>query len=73
MYVDAYAYVHTHIITYVVFLMGVSCTYIQAGSDSQEDLADNVVLKQFLDRIVSDRADGLEPEDKQRALVCAAS
>ena len=48
----------------------VSC--IQSGSCSKDELADKVVLKQFLDRIVLRRADmmeELEPEDRQRALV----
>ena len=45
---------------------------VQNGSGSKEELADKVVLKQFLDRIVLSRVDvtgELEPEDKQRALV----
>ena len=46
---------------------------MQNGSGSKEELADKVVLKQFLDRIVLSRADmvgELEPEDRHRALVC---
>ena len=45
---------------------------LQAGSTSQEELADNVVLKQFLDRIILDRIPvkgGLDPDEKQRAMV----
>ena len=43
------------------------------GSSNRDELADNVVLKQFLDRIILDRIPvkgGLDPEEKQQAMVC---
>ena len=57
--VVSYGYSHTHFA-------------LQTGSTSQEELADNVVLKQFLDRIILDRIPikgGLDPHEKHRAMV----
>ena len=57
--VVCYGHSHTHFV-------------LQAGSTSQEELVDNVVLKQFLDRIILDRIpmkEGLDPHEKQRAMI----
>ena len=45
---------------------------LQADSTGSDELADNVVLKQFLDRIILDRIPvkgGLDPGEKQKAMV----